>query len=1037
VETVECGPTNLTRDLVSLAVSNCEDAMTSVTDAVRVLAAVPQCTTAAVEKLETVVESHPSASALSDLAAAYTIRAQRNDRPSDFVRALDAADRACAIAPTPAARFNRALAQEALGFTDDALASWSALKTDDSPWAKEAQQHHARVASTIRRAAVTQWPLNKQQLPIVAAAGDRNAVEQLVAPYVNAAQSYVEGEVLPDWAKALEERRDQEAAAHLRLAEMIATALAKQSQDRYLLDTVQCIRSARDETALTDLRNAHRDLPTVMKREPAVYARVERVLREQNSPQLFGLRRDRAIDFAKARRYEEAEALYVSIEREARQRRYPSLLARVHTGRGYSLLLRGHSFDALAEYTRARILFEETGDRESVVVTQKNYIAALLREIGDREGSWRLSFQYQRFANELVNAQSRHVELGENAVAATELGFPAVGLQYQNRAVRMLEDELSKADEVVIPDLRTNLGVALFRRAWIHARLEQRVQAAADIAASAPLLSEADSKKKRDIPLGYRARLAEVEAQTLAQVDRPRAIAKLSEAIQSASQTYYATLGASLRIQRAELYLLEGERAEAATDLRTAIRTLRSEDKAALDAPGEQKPTGVDLLWLSYFARSQEAYRRLIRLSVDGGSNADAYHHAESARAYESLQRLLRRDDLPAAFRDLLRGEEPLSLAAVERIVPRGTFLLQYSVHDDRAYVWIIGTGWSEWMALPVGEPAIRTWARTLHRYADTRDETRFAATLGAPYQALLARPLAVVAKRHGSTAPAKLVIVPDRSMHGLPFAALRNGRRSVIEDYAVSVTGSATLYAFSLAQDRARSRRRQQSVLLFADPSFNQRLDIARDLGPLRAARSEVERIRRVYASGAGVAPPLTGPEATVPELIRRAADSTIIHVAAHGIANADVPTQSFLLLAPADDDSGVLDAVRLSRELRLASARLVVLSACSSAGGTPVGPEGLAPLVQPLVAAGVPAVVGTLWSVNDSSATEELLVRFHQHYRDGEDADHALRLAQLDMLRHTTRTHQAVTGWSAFQMNGYASSPFPASAVETRRPQ
>ena len=152
--------------------------------------------------------------------------------------------------------------------------------------------------------------------------------------------------------------------------------------------------------------------------------------------------------------------------------------------------------------------------------------------------------------------------------------------------------------------------------------------------------------------------------------------------------------------------------------------------------------------------------------------------------------------------------------------------------------------------------------------------------------------------------------------------------------------------------------------------------------------------------------------------------------------MANSDEPYRSFLLLAPTENDAvGALDAERLLKELRLERTRLVVLSACSSAGGTPVGPEGLAPLVRPLIAAGVPGVVGTLWNVGENSATAELLVRFHQHYREGLDAADALRLAQLEMLRDPDLERSSVVAWAPFQMVGYASSPFPLPVNRQRR--
>ncbi len=109
----------------------------------------------------------------------------------------------------------------------------------------------------------------------------------------------------------------------------------------------------------------------------------------------------------------------------------------------------------------------------------------------------------------------------------------------------------------------------------------------------------------------------------------------------------------------------------------------------------------------------------------------------------------------------------------------------------------------------------------------------------------------------------------------------------------------------------------------------------------------------------------------------------------------------------------------------LHLDRTRLVVLSACSSAGGLPVGPEGLAPLVRPLIAGGVPAVLGSLWDVDDATAAQ-LLVSFHRRYREGLDAASALQAAQRDLLQSRNAGLRSALAWAPFQVIGYGSSPF-----------
>ncbi|HEY0373102.1 MAG TPA: CHAT domain-containing protein, partial [Thermoanaerobaculia bacterium] len=304
-------------------------------------------------------------------------------------------------------------------------------------------------------------------------------------------------------------------------------------------------------------------------------------------------------------------------------------------------------------------------------------------------------------------------------------------------------------------------------------------------------------------------------------------------------------------------------------------------------------------------------------------------------------------------------------------------------------------------------------------------DVEGFQEALATPYARLLREPLARVAKLKVPKSVPRIVIIPDRSMHGLPFAALRNGNRYVVEDHRVSVAASATLYAFSLAKDRQRAGTPAVSMLLVTDPAIAPGLAIAGGLPQLDWAHAEARQIEELYRGALSI-DTLTGSQATSVEFLRLARTSSIIHVAAHGIANPDIPSRSLLLFAPVGRDTGAVDAERLLKELRLENARLAVLAACSSAGGTPVGPEGLAPLVRPLLVAGVPGVLGTLWNVHDSSETAKLLVLFHRNYRNGKDADDALRLAQLEMLGDRDLAQSSAVAWAPFQVTGYASSPF-----------
>jgi CHAT domain-containing protein len=271
--------------------------------------------------------------------------------------------------------------------------------------------------------------------------------------------------------------------------------------------------------------------------------------------------------------------------------------------------------------------------------------------------------------------------------------------------------------------------------------------------------------------------------------------------------------------------------------------------------------------------------------------------------------------------------------------------------------------------------------------------------------------------------------------MQGLPFAAFRSSPTSpyLVEDAIIEWQGSALLYVFSLMRDRAMPH--DPSLLLIGNPEFDPTLPFAAGSESLPSAEQEV---RRIYERHGKHAELRVGKEATISEFLELARHNAIVHLALHAVVNTRAPHQSALLLARASDtDRGVLEAQELLRRAKLDRTRLVILSACSTASGAPVGPEGVGPLVRPLLAAGVPSVLGTLWRVNDATA-QQVLVSFHQHFQSGSDAAVALRNTQRKLLGPDTRTpllKRAIT-WAPYQVIGHATSPYRASKEKEEPP-
>jgi CHAT domain-containing protein len=142
------------------------------------------------------------------------------------------------------------------------------------------------------------------------------------------------------------------------------------------------------------------------------------------------------------------------------------------------------------------------------------------------------------------------------------------------------------------------------------------------------------------------------------------------------------------------------------------------------------------------------------------------------------------------------------------------------------------------------------------------------------------------------------------------------------------------------------------------------------------------------------------------------------ILHFAGHSVLNPGLPASSFLALAPSGQDSGILYLRELD-DLPAPASRLVVLSACSTVLGDSRGAEGLTGLARPFLAAGVPAVVGSLWRIDDSAAAV-LFREFHHRLQEGMGTAEALRQAQLMMLRNSDRRLRAPASWAGIELIG-----------------
>jgi CHAT domain-containing protein len=968
----------------------CDEIVNSRDEADRMLLSRPQCTDQAIAALKRF--SQADTVAMNDLAAAYYVRAQRNDNPADLLSAFEFAQKAANAKPTPAgAQFNYALILEALSLNGAAAEAWQrAAATETGEWAAEARRHRAELLQLASIDGEQRW--NAVRAALDKALDAHNAAEatRVARQYPAASEKYFEEKVLRRWA-------DSPNAAQLARVVTLAAALSDLFQDQYFNDVAAAITHARSPADVERLRKGHIEFAEALAENPKVtehYQLAATLLRQGGSPQWLLAR----IGYIARNvlRTEDYDAELRELDTVAAEGRpYRSVITRVDLNRQFPEYFSSRYTKSFTTYQSVKVAYERVDDWEDEVTAVTQGVTTMA-DAGLDRAAWREAFVSMRDAPRLANWRTWFKINAAAAYAAVRLQHPEAAVPYLNA---MVDSARHQPDSMFLVS-------ALDHRAASEVRLQRYDDAQRDLDEAVKIV---DSNP--DLHEALEARLAQARGEAAFHRDPGAAVANFSRAIEAAKGEH-DTFRAVLYAKRAEAFSRMGKRTDAENDRRRALDLLHGEEEAMLK---ERKRGDNDDVWNRYFSRFDETYDSLIEQFIDEGRITEAYQYSERARAYEPLDLVRKLPAVPPAFQALAARADAVDIKALCEQLPPGTFLIEYHVFEGRTYAWILSRAGLSGQWLKAQRKDVQRWTETLQEAAVARNSDAFNDGLVAPFDGLLRAPLEAIHHQPGGAA-ARIVVIPDRRLRGLPFVALRNPdtKRYLIEDHIVSTAGSALLYVFALLRDRALVSN-GATALLVGDPAFDPNSVFGQGLLRLHYARQEVAEIAPFYAHAEVLLDAMATPE----RFFQLAGKNEVIHIAAHGVVNGDAPSQSFLLF------NGVLTAEALRSALHTDKTRLVVLGSCSSAGGLPVGTEGIAPLVRPIVGAGVPGVIGALWDIDDATAVS-LLVSFHRHYREGKDAAEALRDAQLDMLRSGNPALRSGRFWAAFQAIGYASSPF-----------
>lgn len=166
-----------------------------------------------------------------------------------------------------------------------------------------------------------------------------------------------------------------------------------------------------------------------------------------------------------------------------------------------------------------------------------------------------------------------------------------------------------------------------------------------------------------------------------------------------------------------------------------------------------------------------------------------------------------------------------------------------------------------------------------------------------------------------------------------------------------------------------------------------------------------EADEIRRLRPD----ATVLVGPEASTQALVDLDRSGVLLHLACHGVFDADHPRGSALRLGDRWMPAGEIATLDLTDAI-------VVMNACATGRLSKAGND-VGGLVWSLLAAGAAGVVATTWPINDVVATE-FAVAFHRHLVEGALPAEAVAAARRDVRE----THPHPWHWAAFRFTSAA---------------
>jgi tetratricopeptide (TPR) repeat protein len=694
-----------------------------------------------------------------------------------------------------------------------------------------------------------------------------------------------------------------------------------------------------------------------------------------------------------------AERFYRSALARARGSKLQVTEAEIEASLGRLEMMRGRYSEALRFLERSRVIYEKLAMPHQSAIAEFE-IAGAYRELNLLEEAAEL---YSRSAKTFAKLRMRN----EEANNLLQLGRLLSRLQRRQEAVRAFRrsKKLFEREGNVHAVVTVILGLA------------EAGLGSGDLLNVRALLSECRSLLARDedprdgILVDLLSGIADIAS---GQMVSPH----LEKASSTASKYQYRDA-----VLTAELW--KGRGARKANDLRSAERHLR---RAAKILSGQRGGLGAEEFSISFLSSRSEVYEELVETLISRGKIEEAFEVLEESRSLSWSRKTDRRRsatspdtdaelrsklnflyqrvdsatdeergrlidqvrraekelaDLDRRRRSLARGNGTSPLRNVveelKETLPTSTTLVEYTKVGDTFGAFVVAGRHIRYVRLEVTEDRLLQLREALHFQFET---FRFSpAHLGKFLDQLRAKILRILAEMYsaliaplaGHLEGRTLVIAPSGAVNYIPFAALWDGSRHLVERWELRTVPSASVWQH--LRKKTQPRGRKAFLIGFADDRIPH-------------VEEEVKAISPIFDK------PVVrlGTDATVESFSAGATTADIVHIACHGEFRADAPLYSNLHLA----NGWVTVRDLLATRMRAA---LVTLSACETGVNMLYPGDEIMGLARGFMSAGARSLVVSLWAVNDLAASS-LMPEMYRLIAGGTKPSVALGQAQVKMI-------------------------------------